>query len=40
MTSHQQKPNSLARALRRFLAEHMPLSRGKPGKRREARKAS
>lgn len=28
MTSRQQKPNSLARALRRFLAEHMPLSRG------------
>ena len=28
MTSHEQKPNSLARALRRFLADHMPLSRG------------
>ena len=27
MTSHEQ-PNTLARALRRFLAEHMPLARG------------
>lgn len=28
MTSPAQKPNSLARALRRFFVEHMPLSRG------------
>ena len=28
MTPREQKPNPLARALRRFFAEHMPLSRG------------